>query len=302
MLHVTVRPAPPARRAEALTLLAAACDDPQLTVSRDEASRHEPTGFPLDGLLIAEAGPRLLGAALYVTQPGGVAFVWPPGVVNDCSPTDVGVRLLDEAARRIDAAGCRLAQCLIEPGSAAASLLERAGFPQLTQLIYLERPLDAPLAPIGDQSLTAVTYDGERNHERFAALLEATYAGSLDCPELNGVRTADEALAGHRGTGRFDPRLWTLYHAAGQDAGLMLVVEHPALRAREIVYMGVAPEARGRGVGSAMLVDALQAARAAGCETILLGVDVRNHVACALYERQGFVELCRRVIHFRVRR
>ena len=301
MSHLTVRPAPPARRAEALALLSAACDDPQLTVPPDAVS-PEPTGFPLDGLLIAEAGPELLGAALYVAQPGGIAFVWPPAVVQGCSPADIGVRLLDESARRIDAAGCRLAQCLIEPGSPAAPLLERAGFPQLTELIYLERPLEAPLPPIGGPSLSPITYDPGQNHKRFAALLEATYSGTLDCPELDGVRTAEEALAGHRGAGRFDPRLWTLYHTDGHDAGLLLLVEHPVLRAREIVYMGVAPQARGRGVGSKMLADALHAAEAAGCEAILLAVDVRNHVARAIYDRHGFVELCRRVIHLRVRR
>jgi ribosomal protein S18 acetylase RimI-like enzyme len=51
-----------------------------------------------------------------------------------------------------------------------------------------------------------------------------------------------------------------------------------------------------------MLADALQAARAAGCEAILLAVDVRNLVARALYDRHGFVVLCRRVIHLRLRR
>jgi ribosomal protein S18 acetylase RimI-like enzyme len=303
MVSLTVRPAPPDRRQDALALLASAGDDARLADTAEVGvAGDDGPELPLDGLLIAEAGRELLGAVLYVVQAGGVAFVWPPAVRTGEPLQEIGLRLLNEVTRRIDAVDCRIAQALIDSDSPAAVLLEQAGFPRLTELLYLERPLDCPMPAMSDTDLKTVTYDPARNQARFADLLEATYAGTLDCPELNGVRTTNEALAGHRAAGQFEPRLWKLYHTAGQDVGLMLAVEHPAMCAREIVYMGVAPEARSRGVGGKMLADALREAQAAGRERVLLAVDIRNSSARRLYDRQGFTALCRRAVHLRVRR
>jgi GNAT superfamily N-acetyltransferase len=262
----------------------------------------EGAALDLRGLLAAESAGQLIGAALYVTPPGGVALVWPPAVIAGESYDAVGEALLAEVCRGIDESGCSLGQCLVESGSPSSPLLERHGFLHLTELVYLERALDGTLpAPPAAEGLVAEPYDPGENHARFAALLEATYAHTLDCPELNGTRSAVEALAGHRAAGCFDPRLWQLYRAGSGDLGLILLTDHPELNVQEVVYMGVAPASRGRGLGRTMLTRALEAARDAGREAVLLGVDVRNRPARRLYERLGFVELCRRAIHLRRR-
>lgn len=51
----------------------------------------------------------------------------------------------------------------------------------------------------------------------------------------------------------------------------------------------VAPDARGRGIGSALLSAIKDEARARGCQRVRLDVIDRNVRARALYERQGFV-------------
>ncbi|HUG90292.1 MAG TPA: GNAT family N-acetyltransferase [Planctomycetaceae bacterium] len=297
-----MRRCPPELHGEALLLLARrnAADD--VAAPSPALQQHDAARFPLDGLLIAEGADRLVGAAYFSIQPGRMALVWPP-VVDECADGQrVGDALLDEICRRVDECGCKLAQCLLEPASPDGCSMERHGFARLTELLYAERLLEEPLPPCLPNELRWIAYDREAAHARFAALLEATYAGTFDCPELNGLRSADESLAGHGASGRFDPRLWRLYETAGSDAGLILLADHPGARAWEVVYMGVVPPMRGRGVGREMLARALHDARAAGCEAVLLAVDVRNRSARRLYEQLGFVELCRRVIHVRLGR
>lgn len=54
----------------------------------------------------------------------------------------------------------------------------------------------------------------------------------------------------------------------------------------ESVY--VAERARGRGVGSALLQAVIEASEAAGCWTLLAGVQIENVASLALHERTGF--------------
>ena len=56
-----------------------------------------------------------------------------------------------------------------------------------------------------------------------------------------------------------------------------------------VTAVSVKPEARGRGVGSLLLDDAVARAREAGAMSITLDVDAKNSGARRLYERHGFV-------------
>lgn len=55
-----------------------------------------------------------------------------------------------------------------------------------------------------------------------------------------------------------------------------------------ITAVSVMPEARGRGVGSALLRDAAEQASAAGMTSLTLDVDEKNDTAKRLYSREGF--------------
>lgn len=59
-------------------------------------------------------------------------------------------------------------------------------------------------------------------------------------------------------------------------------------RAREVVAMWVDPDARGRGVGSALIEGLAAWARAASASALTLWVADQNHTARLLYERHGF--------------
>ncbi|HEX6132022.1 MAG TPA: GNAT family N-acetyltransferase [Actinomycetota bacterium] len=65
---------------------------------------------------------------------------------------------------------------------------------------------------------------------------------------------------------------------------------HPATRHVATLGIAVAPDVRGRGVGSALMAEAIRWARAAGVHKLVLSVYPGNAAAIALYRRFGFVE------------
>ena len=102
--------------------------------------------------------------------------------------------------------------------------------PRVTELLYLERETALPLpfaraGPLqGDSAGQAHRWlrfewqPFEPGLEaEFRSVLQATYMGSLDMPELEGVRSLDDIMETHRATGRFDSERWQLgYVSANQ--------------------------------------------------------------------------------------
>ena len=75
----------------------------------------------------------------------------------------------------------------------------------------------------------------------------------------------------------------TAWQPCGTVQGLMMSPREGAIQ-----NLGVAPEYRDQGIGRALLVNALQGFRSAGCTHAQLEVTVQNTSAVRLYERMGF--------------
>jgi len=75
-----------------------------------------------------------------------------------------------------------------------------------------------------------------------------TYQGSLDCPEIDGVRAIDDILLGYRPTGVSGDRHWHLLRYQDRPVGCLLLGEHESHQ-WGLIYMGIAPESRGCGPG-----------------------------------------------------
>ncbi|RAK67648.1 GNAT family N-acetyltransferase [Phenylobacterium kunshanense] len=93
---------------------------------------------------------------------------------------------------------------------------------------------------------------------------ESDFEGLLESQGIFGFLVSDE-----------DPAGVLICRAVGGEA--------------EILTVGVAPWARRRGVGLALMTAAIGAARVAGAGEMFLEVDVDNGGAVALYEGLGFV-------------
>jgi ribosomal protein S18 acetylase RimI-like enzyme len=76
---------------------------------------------------------------------------------------------------------------------------------------------------------------------------------------------------------------------AGRDVGMVMGSPHYEDEQDAGLYsLWVAPEARGRGVGQALINTVIQWARDAGYQTLRLEVGDRNRGAVDLYDRMGF--------------
>ena len=170
----------------------------------------------------------------------------------------------------------------------------------MTDLDFLVRELNGTLPEISvPAEWSSESFDEERNADRFAAVIEATYIGSQDCTVLEGLRTGREALASHRLSGQFCSDLWILYKDANVDVAVVLLNRHPDQSAVELVYFGVIPSARGRGYGRTALIQALNTAAAQGSQLAFLAVDAKNACAIDIYAQVGFTHLSRRQALFR---
>ena len=104
----------------------------------------------------------------------------------------------------------------------------------------------------------------EAIEDRFRDVLQATYVGSLDMPELEATRGLEDILTGHRAAGLFRPDRWRLGRLPGEPeaAAVLLLTEVPGRDAWEVIYLGLTPAARGRGLGRAVIRHALELTRA----------------------------------------
>lgn len=254
-------------------------------------------------VLVAKCDGQIVGSILFMMQQDRTAFVWPPAAAQSRHVPAADDGLLQEVIRRIDSAEAWIGQCLLDLNRhTERQILERNGFRHLTDLRFLVRRLEHfPSAPpiLGPvcEPLESITYEPGVNDARFARLIERTYVKTRDCPELEGTRTGEQALVSHQMSGEYEPERWKLYRWNDQDAGVLLMNDHPEQSAWEVVYLGVAHDCRGHDLGRRMLYQGLAAARAAQRSSVLLAVDCRNEYAGKLYDDLGFAECDRRAVH-----
>jgi ribosomal protein S18 acetylase RimI-like enzyme len=264
----------------------------------------------LTSLWVAVRGSRIVFAALPVTSPGRTMLLLSPAHVPDEALDTSGPALIAELTAHYADRGVQLAQALVDPEHhRSIALYDRCGFHALAELIYLFRDMRGagaawPQLPAG---FVWERYSSA-NHARFAQTISASYEGSLDCPALNGVRDIEDVLAGHKAAGEFDPQLWFLLveRAAGAapsspgiGRGALLLSRSSRGDALELIYLGLAPAARGRGLGDLMMRQALAAAAATGTGGLSLAVDARNAPALKLYYRYGMQRVASRIAFMR---
>jgi ribosomal protein S18 acetylase RimI-like enzyme len=126
------------------------------------------------------------------------------------------------------------------------------------------------------------------NERLFRETLALTYEDTLDCPELNGRRTIEEIVEGHRHQGIHCPELWWLAFVGDEPVGVVILSELVGGDGWDLSYLGVVPAARRLGIGRALAVRALHEAHRARQPQLILAVDVRNGPALQLYRKIGF--------------
>ena len=278
-------------------------------------------------------GRPCVAAAMIVPHPGGSGFLFhcpldAPGV--DAPALEDVVRQATAAAL---ADGMHFVQVsMLSGGPAQRQAAADWGYVFVAELIYMA--LDLPGASAKTQACeTQARGPAEgyrlRTYSQFTeaelgGLILATYEQSLDCPALLPLRTAEEIIASHKASGQFRPEGWWIADAGGEaagpalrspqggagpvlrspegGAGCILVNDRPLEEAAEVMYLGVRPEHRGKGLARSLLDLAAQEAGRRGLRRLLLAVDSRNVPALGLYERAGFRQRHRRWVFAAIRR
>jgi ribosomal protein S18 acetylase RimI-like enzyme len=239
------------------------------------------------GLFAAAAGGNFVGACWVQPQPGNTAVCWPPQLMRPC--TDAVDMLLDAATKHLDQHAVKLTQALASNRSdRVIALLTNHGFFVLADLAYLswERQ-DVP--PADDESV-GVEFEpfDTTKRDRLCKIVEQTYEATLDCPRLNHLRSMDEVLDGYQATGEFDPANWFIVRQKKTDVGALLLNSHSAIGHCELVYMGMVPTARGRGLGRRIVRHAQRVLAQRNLQRLVLAVDTSNRPAATIYRRAGF--------------
>lgn len=254
------------------------------------------------GLLIAaddttpqETAPS---AAVWVQrQPGHTARLWPPHSHSPRAPS-----LLRGALRWAATQDLRIVQTVIDSADEpAAARLRENGLPQLVDLLYLAAQpnpeqrqalfASVPRPGVGFASI------GDLPSPRLASLMRQIEDRSLDCPELHGTLSPEQAIEGFRHQGQYAPQHWCILRDQDRDAGVLLLAPHPQTSCWELMYMGILPAWRGLGLGRELIAEALRRTLRGGAERLLLSVDARNQPARALYAQAGFSQFARRGLH-----
>lgn len=240
------------------------------------------------GIWVARQGHALAGVQVAVPLGGANFLFWLPETRGRGKPNNLEDTLVQAALSWCRQQDGKLAHAILHPADAErAAALVRNGFARTTQLLYLGH--DLRTLPTEPATARFEAYS-DANAASFRQTLARSYAGTLDCPELNGVRSVEEILAGYRAAGPFDPGRWLLIRAGAEPAGVVILTELPEGPTWDLSYLGVVPEHRRQGLAHAATCRALHAARDGGAVELILAVDARNVPARGLYQAWGFVE------------
>ncbi|EMI54351.1 GNAT family N-acetyltransferase [Rhodopirellula sallentina] len=178
-------------------------------------------------------------------------------------------------------------------------------------------------------TLESLDHDDAAQRDLFEKVVAQTYVDSLDCPPLENFRTVQEIIAGYRNAAAFAPDLWFIArestettnnpstnNASTSDAstdqepanvGCLILARHANSHHEsdeesnpsaviELVYMGIAPEHRGRGYGEALMRKLIDICQHHSAERLILAVDRDNHPALAAYNSIGMQPLFRETV------
>lgn len=212
-----------------------------------------------------------------------------------------------------------IAQALPAAGERwAVDALMAAGWRIVGELAYMRRPLSAedaprqgllrhrepePDLPDGVELEPISIPDRETpSLGLLVAALDDSYADTLDCPELCGLRRTCDIIASHAAIGRPELAIWTLIRHEGRPAGAVLLAGLPEQRCYELVYIGLGQSLRGLGLGELLMRRAIgqlsarvkQSASRSGW-SLTCAVDTANTPAVRLYQRLGFTPFDRRI-------
>ena len=273
-------------------------------IAEDFINYAQNKGLDRHLLYVAILGPNLIAAAMPILSAGRTALLFtskPP----EQSHGDVIPRLIEEVCTATALQDVQLIQSLVDPANEPMQEdYLSCGFRTMAELVYLHALIREPRPfPTLPDNLYWVKYN-EQSHSLFEQAIINSYENSLDCPALNGVRSMKDIIDGHKACGEFNPDHWMLLcektESTPQVLGILLLTSSGTPSdVMELVYLGLAPAARGRKLGDLCMQQALATATASHHKLLSLAVDAKNIPALRLYYRAGMKNIASKLAMMR---
>jgi mycothiol synthase len=204
-----------------------------------------------------------------------------PGAAGQGIGRLIATGLEEDAARR---GARRIQNSVLEADAAARRLLEGLGYEAVRVFREMRIDLDAPPpAPEWPDGLRAGAFDPERDARAFHAANQEAFADHWDYRPNEYEKWAKRHLA----TERFDPALWCVVRA-GDEIAAGSINTGDTYGGGFVQVLFTRRPWRRKGVGAALLADALGRLWASGERSVGLAVDAASDTgAFRLYERAG---------------
>lgn len=177
-------------------------------------------------------------------------------------------------------------------GDAARGFADRLGFRPTRQLLRMSRDMTEPLPqPTYPADVTIGAFTPGEDDEEWVRVNAVAFR---EHPE-QGQMTVDD-LRQRMSQPWFDPAGFFIAKRAGTMVGFHWTKVHDE-RLGEVYVVGVAPDARGSGLGKALTLTGLRHLRSLGLTTVMLYVDGDNTAAVGLYEALGFTRAAVDVVY-----
>jgi mycothiol synthase len=297
---VTLRPARPAELPVALAMI---LGSPRRLAPAGQVAEFINAAIArkmdINAIWVAEKARHVVWAVLPVVNPGRTALLLTSSDI-DADSTPAASALVGEICGNLARQGLHLTQVLLESQHAhTRQFFAAMKFREIADLIYLQGPVPRNMQPaVPPQHMHWVEYSPQ-THGVFAEAIVQSYQDSLDCPALSGMREIDDVIAGHRATGDFSPSDWQVLLEGERPLGIVLLSRIVQTDAMELVYLGLAAKARGRGLGSLLMRHALYLTLQGQRRRISLAVDSKNTPAIKLYYRFGMQQVATRTAMIR---
>ncbi len=240
---------------------------------------------PLEVML----GQSRKAAAYFTRLPGKVATLG--GIRAEAGFERQATELIRHMTSKLQRAGIRQIQAVVVDGHQANEAIVRsASFKPLTSVQHLFLNPAHRNMPAHSVHVPRARWQPAHTlaKSRMARLISATFAQTLDCPTLNGLRGADDVLDGFLDGKAFrNPLPWYLLNIDSQPVGCVLLTQHPN-QVVELSYMGLIPSARGQQLGGTLVEQAITRSQTLSASLLVVAVDKNNWPAIRLYNRYGF--------------
>ena len=228
-----------------------------------------------------------LGAVLALPRPGRIEMLLgtPLGPADDPEPTKRCLQAALESGRQTDNHLAQLVHVPEAVGTAEAAKL--GGMEWLAELQFLRTasvPEQATFLASSPPLQSNITWCGCDDLEKQAlhAVLLETYVDAQDCPGLRGRREPEDILIGHEASGV--RHHWMVAKLRHESAGVLLLAETHEGHLLQVLYVGVVPKFRGKGLGQQFMAKANEIAISRKLP-LSLHVDRRNTPALNLYRK-----------------